>query len=159
MRISNIICADKAMMSGETVKGLLCKIIILLQQCAEIAGAKILIMSIKTQVQKFSRCNPLFICKSVTLEKSFVIFHFCHWTSLNVLPDQLYTQNTEKTKKNNFHSQEQFAWAVLFLRSPFSGSTSLLQQINHQRPALVMKCYGFAKAQKALHLLPERKMR
>lgn len=79
------------MMFGETVKGLLRKIIILLEQCAEIAGAKILIMSIKTQVQKFSRCNPLFICKSVTLEKSFVIFHFCHCTSLNVLPDQLYT--------------------------------------------------------------------
>lgn len=41
------------------------------------------------------------------------------------------------------------ACAALFLRSPFSGSTSLLQQINHQNPGLVMKCYGFARVWKA----------
>jgi len=35
----------------------------------------------------------------------------------------------------------------------------LLQQINHQSPGLVIKCYGFAKAQKALHVLPKIKTR
>lgn len=66
--------------------------------------------------------------------------------------------NTTATKEN-FHSQVLLAGAALLLRSPFSGSTSLLQQINHQSPGLVMKCYGFVKVWKALHLLPERKMR